>query len=427
MTRQAKRPHQNMGSQYWQNLGLAAVVGFYLVLFGMDIHWQNTCGHMAIDYCSFRSAGQIANKYGYAKVYDLDVMGAVQKTTFPEAGDGSNFAVVPTPYLPVFIVPFQLFALIDPAAGFWLWTLLNLTMYVLYLRFFAQATTKAPMPTRLLMLLSLSLPVFLNFFYGQVNVWLTIGVGEFLRASISGRPWRAGLWLSLLLVKPQILILILPALVWQRAFKTIAGFGAALTALLGISFALMGTRGYASLLALWVAFARGLPVAIGPQVMMNWRMIGIFLNTFLPADIGWATIALGTAVTLLASAYVWRRRIDFGKPDFVIAVLGTLAATGLVSWHSHAYSSMMLLAPLVYLVQSKKGLPNGAILAWAFVPTIMYGAAILLNVVDQLAESAPNGNSVLNLLVGGGAFGLNVYFVAWAVRSLRKPGAGVAG
>ena len=72
-------------------------------------------------------------------------------------------------------------------------------------------------------MLLISLPVFLNLFTGQVNVWLVVCVGEFMRASISGREFRSGLWLGGLLLKPQALLLLAAGLLMRRRARILAG------------------------------------------------------------------------------------------------------------------------------------------------------------------------------------------------------------
>ena len=70
-------------------------------------------------------------------------MSEVQKTVVPPTGDLSRSAVVPTPYLSVFMVPFQPLAFLDQATSFWLWTARNRAAYIFSLRFLTQETTKA--------------------------------------------------------------------------------------------------------------------------------------------------------------------------------------------------------------------------------------------------------------------------------------------
>ncbi|MGZ6316856.1 MAG: glycosyltransferase 87 family protein, partial [Anaerolineales bacterium] len=224
MAAHRRRPFQNMTAEGWQNLALTAILIFYIAQCALDIQWGNMCGHLAIDYCSFWSAGRVASTRGYADVYNLNIMESVQRSVFPARYEtGGTFATVPTPYLPIFVLPFSLLGFLGPFAGYWIWAILNLVVLLYYLRFFAIKMTGQPPSKRLMLLILLSLPVFLNFFYGQVNIWLTIFLGEYMRAAASGKPFKAGLWLAGLLLKPQYLILIGVAVLMQRSIKMLAG------------------------------------------------------------------------------------------------------------------------------------------------------------------------------------------------------------
>lgn len=84
---------------------------------------------------------------------------------------------------------------------------------------------------RVLLLIVLSVPVFQNFFAAQVNLFLMLGVGEFLRLLARRRDFWAGMMLGLLLIKYQLVLPLFPYLAFQRKWKTLLG-------LLTISFLL---------------------------------------------------------------------------------------------------------------------------------------------------------------------------------------------
>src|SRR5581483_2519666 len=306
-----KLPFQNMSAESWQNLGLAALCLFYALQICFDLFWRNICGHLAIDYCSFWSAGYLANLKGYVAIYNLSLMHDIQKEIFPKL-----IAVTPTPFLPVFVIPFQLLALLHPSLSFWVWTFLNLAILVLYLLFFSVKLTGRAISSRLLLMLLLSVPTFINVFTGQVNVWLVICAGEFIRAMMTERPFQAGLWLGGFLLKPQILILIAPALLIQRAIKTLAGLTISSSILIGTSIALAGTDGLKNLFDLWLGYAGGLPTN-DIEIMMNWRMIGLHLSTFTPPLFAWTIAGIGLLTTATATLYLWHRRIEPDSPSFI--------------------------------------------------------------------------------------------------------------
>ncbi len=405
-----------MSSGAWQNLALAALFVFYVIQIGLDVLWHNLCGHLAIDYCSFWSAGYLADTKGYVSVYDLHLMEEIQRSIFPDLA-----AVTPTPFLPVFIIPFQLFALIRPPLGFCLWAILNLAVLFFYLRFFARRTGDQPVTMHSLALLFLSLPVFINLFTGQVNVWLAICIGEFIRAVMTRRPFRAGLWLGGLLLKPQLLILLLLALIIQRSIKILAGFAASSAILIGLSTALAGVDGMQKLIGLWLGYVRGLPTN-DVEIMMNWRMVGLHLSAFTDPAFGWAVAGFGSTITLLGTLYLWRRKIDFQQSTLISALLGTLAATGLIAWHAHIHTAMILIPPLIYLHQHRQ-LSGKILQSWVFFPSAVYLAVFIFAAFVQANILPTRINALLNFSRGASEFGMNLFLFLWA---LKRP-AGQAG
>src|SRR5512138_1185836 len=253
----AKLAFQGMAAEGWMRLGCAALLICYLLQIGFEVLWRNTCGHLAIDYCAFWSAGHIANTLGYAHMYDLSALKPVEASISP-GGAFYPFVVSPIAYLPVFMVPFQLLNRLNPVESYWLWAIANLLVLALYLRFFARQTALQLTPTMLALCL-LSLPVYWNLFNGQVNVWLVVCIGEAIRAALAGRPFRAGLWLGGLLLKPQLLILIVPILLAQRAFKLIGGLTASGLVLVMSSWFMAGSEGFRRLIGLWLGFGVGMP------------------------------------------------------------------------------------------------------------------------------------------------------------------------
>ena len=105
-------------------------------------------------------------------------MGPVVKSLAPwYTGDTSHT------YLPVFTPAFQLLSLFPAAVGYWVWVVFNTAALFLYLRFFA---------TQLMLMVVRCLPYFMNIVLGQMDVWVTIFIGEFMRAMLDHKPFRAG-------------------------------------------------------------------------------------------------------------------------------------------------------------------------------------------------------------------------------------------
>src|SRR5262247_840111 len=91
----------------WQNIALLTLVIFYLTQFSLDLFvWKIMFGNLGGDYSAYWSAAKIANETGYADIYNLDKFTEIQKPLSPP---DLPFGPRPVAYLPIFILPFQLF------------------------------------------------------------------------------------------------------------------------------------------------------------------------------------------------------------------------------------------------------------------------------------------------------------------------------
>lgn len=403
---------QNSATDRWINLALMSMAVFYIVQIAFDLLWKNACANLAVDYCAFWSAGRVANTSGYTGIYDLNLLAQVQRPLFPASLDPKLFATVPTPFFPAFILPFQLFALLQPLPGFGLWSLINLLGFGGYLYFFSGKLLGYPLPRRLFLMFLLSLPVFLDLFWGQVNLWLMVCMGEFMRAMLEDRPYHAGLWLGCLLLKPQILILIIPVLIIQRSIKVLGGFAIGGVIIFLASVGLAGLNGIYALVKLWFGYAKGLPTN-GPEIMMNWRMLALNLNNYMPSAIGWTLAVVGIAVTIGMVISIWRFPIRVDSPNFHIAVLGLLAATGLVAWHSHL-SSLMIIIPSLLILYEQKRFPERMFFFWVFLPPAVRFIVFILAILIQASVLPTDFSGLLNFALGLSSFVLNIYILFWA-------------
>ena len=68
----------------------------------------------------------------------------------------------------------------------------------------------------------------------------------------------SGIWLGGLLLKPQLLIIIIPILIIQKNWKVLMGFFASSGVIIGSSLILSGTKGMRSLIDLWTQFGAGI-------------------------------------------------------------------------------------------------------------------------------------------------------------------------
>jgi hypothetical protein len=255
----------------------------------------------------------------------------------------------------------------------------------------------------------LSLPVVITLLFGQVNALLCLGLAGYLVSMKRGRDFRAGIWLSLLLIKPQALVILAPGLLLGRQFRAALGLGAASLSLLTLSFALSGQEGISSLASLYLRYPGDLPYTF-PEGMMNWRAIATQVGLALgrpSAD--WAAAA-ASVLTVILGLVLWVRLGEKRhKKDLAVVVFASYAATSLAAWHAHVHMAAPLLVPLLYLVAF---LPWRAyFIIWVLLPTFVFSlAGILLG-------PGPAHRAAGLVMVGLNAAGL---WLGWRQTTLQR-------
>ena len=413
----------NLGQKEWQNLGLAAICQFGLIFWYFQLFHEEIFIGYGYDFLAFISAGKIINNFGFEKVYDLLTLAEVQQKIHHIL-----FVTAPAAFLPIFLVPFQVLALFEPKFGFLFWTGINLITYVVYFYYIFLRSVNSQHRRRLILIIATSYSFLITLQAGQVNVFLVICVGEFIRYYFKNKPFQSGLWLGGLLLKPQILVLIVPFLILQKAWRTIGGFSLSLIGLSATSLLLGGWSTIKSLLSLWLNFAVGIPTN-NPGNMMNWRMLGVRLSNLDKPFWGWIVVVLGMIATFIVTIYLWKRssqilnnfKFECSEKTWLWCVLGTLAATCALTWHSHLHMGLILI-PLIAYLYSIGDLKDRWLNLWLFLP---YGTLLFSFIIGTVLKN-PYIMSAGNLggfLVGLCGLFINLLFLFIAfhrVKNIKK-------
>jgi len=389
----------------WRTLFWLAMAVFYTLFVVGVLRMRGFFDYLASDYFAFRTSAAISLEHGFAGVYDLALQEQYQRPLFETYANGplhGIYAPVPTPFLPPFILLFWPLLLLAPIPAFVGWTGLNAAALALYLWRLCRALGLRY--GEFLFPVLLSAAAFATLFFGQVNVWLVICLGEFYLASRQGRDLPAGLWLSGILLKPHLLILLIPGLLVGRRFRLLASFAAASLALLLLSLLLAGPSGLLALARLLLGYTSGLPTN-NPSVMINWRALAVNLGAFLPGPGVWWVAGLGMAVTAALGLAMGLRLGRPASPLFGLALLGIYAATCAVTWHAHVNLG---LPEVVLLMGAWPYLPRPLSSAWLIVPTLIFPVAFVT--VPGLAHQ----------LVGLSLLALNLVLVAWVAWALWR-------
>ncbi len=405
----------------WERLGVVALLSLYFSLFLFPVVRGEILVTLGVDYRVIWSAGYIANRWGYGEVYDLARLAEVQSSLpVPEDSAFRPIVPIPSPYPPVFMIPFQIMALFPLSFSFWTWQFLNFTGLCLYLfTYLSRLGVRDSWQKGALVFLTgcLFMPVFTNFWEGQVNLWLMICVGEFFLSLREGRWIKAGLWLSGLSMKPQFLLLLLPAVLQQRAWKVMYGFGLGALLVGVLSVIMLGKEGIQNYVMMlrWSGDLESPGPGISPQTMVNWRMSGFHLASLLPYEMAWGVALTGMMLTALLVVWLWRRPILADRIASGIALFGTLAGTCAFAWHSHQHA-MMILVPLFLFLWTERLLPPWLVRVWLFLlpagMLLMYTLALLSVFGLPVGINLPVFAFALTGLM------VNLTFLVWSVRQL---------
>ena len=419
MDRKKRALFSKLTFENWKNLILVALVCFYLVYLIGFIGFGSFGG----DYLAFWVVGKIADEKGYSQIYDLNNLRSVE---IRELGnlrlitkiDVSSITTNPVPYFSFFVIPFHLLSRVNIVHSYWIWTFLNLIILIGYLIFFLQKIHPEIGTTvnylNLLILMLISFPVFSNIILGQVEVLLVVFAGEFIRYAVTKKPVLSGIWLGGLMLKPQLLILVIPIFLIMRNWKVLFGFIVSSGTILMVSLLLSGLAGMKALINLLTKYSVGMASNF-LEGMINWRMIGLNLNNLFNTWFGWVITGLGMVLTIVAVYFLIRQRPPFGSPQWVMAILGVFSATLAITWHSHYHMAMVIIPFLIYASLYKQ-LPETIIFLWGIVTSIAFLGKLITDLLAIVLMKI-NTTGYAGMIFGFFGFILNLVILISTIKS----------
>ena len=232
-----------------------------------------------------------------------------------------------------------------------------------------------------------AVPVAWGLFLGQPTVLLAVPVSEMLVSFRARKDFRAGLWLAVLLLKPQYALLFGVFILWKQRWHAVAG-----AVLGGLVFILIGVlaAGVPSLLRFPAAVAElsDLKNAIaGPNVMMNWRAIVLAARPGIGEELGLSLVWGLSLLTMLASLLLWRGKWEPESPSFGARFCALTLGALVGSYHSHLHGAALLIVPVAaaWAAPAVRSATRVALWAAIYVPT--FYVLWVAGVVDRLAVS----------------------------------------
>ena len=312
----------------------------------------------SLDFSYYFAAAQIGLQHGWSHIYDLDFQRQVFYQLHPagDVFDWRRYFVSPPP-VAWLVSPFTLLPIVP---AFWTFAMLSAAAFGVC----GWVTTPGRGLAKIALFLTAACvyPVLIAIQTGQVTPLIAAAVMLAWWLVRLGRHVVAGIVLVLLVLKPQVALLVLPALLLageRRLFVVWVAGAAALAALSAIS---LGSQGLDQLRS-------ALSLEQGQSGNLVWTLADLF-------GPGPVALALQVASALLAFVAAWRHRRSL-ELVMVAGILGTLLAAPY-----HNPSDFVMLAPAVWLYV-RAGMPawHWAWLAVGLLATYLaagFGPALVL-------------------------------------------------
>jgi len=305
---------------------------------------------IGVDYAIYGATAHVVTDIGWTHLYDTEsITQKIVQFFLPYYGPmADSLKSGPSPYPALFVLPFILTNLLGPCGGFAMWTVFNVWTVVAITRGLLRRSEHLSQTIYLVPFVFL--PLSYNLFLGQLAIIMTFGLYKSYNFFQEGHEFRAGLWLGLLLLKPQFALVLAIVLLGKGRWRALGGLSLSGLALACSTIALVsvdGVRSYVNILRSFSGFRR-VPSIVNPQYMINLR--GILVN-LLPESYGEnqgtiLVLALSAALTL-SLIVIWRGRWDPSADRFSWQMLATLIVAMLTGFHNHIHGATLLIVPML--------------------------------------------------------------------------------
>jgi hypothetical protein len=359
------------------------------------------------DFISYYTAAQLI-KERPNDLYDLKVQAEFQDQILASLGSSIRFrdGLLAYNHPPFEIVWFAPLASLSYLGAFSLWALMSGTCFAAGIWLLTRDMNADKASLNWLYALNLLfLPLLATLFQGQDSGTLFLFWVLTYRNLRQGKDAWAGLWLSLVLQKFQLLVPSLLLLLLKRRWKALAGFMGSSAVLLLVSWMIVGLSGLESYARLLVEMSGWIErKGIYPSQMHNLRgqFYAICYQTSPLLANGLAAAASLALLVLLWNA--WKGKWEASEPRFGLKFSLLVTISVLVSPHLNFHDLAVLLLPGLMLQQAWRSLENTSVRRWLRVslwtvgfPVMLTTLMIFTQVPIQLSVWGITGMSVLLL------------------------------
>jgi hypothetical protein len=235
-------------------------------------------------------------------------------------------------------------------------------------------------------------------------------VAECYRSLRDERDFQAGVWLALLLFKPQYGFLIGIFLIWKRRWAAIAGVAVGGMIIIGGSIWVGGMETLLAYPTTYTDMAKFFSEDV--YHMINWRSIVITFKPVLTEEEGMFLTSSLAYVTVFFSILAWRGAWLPRDPRFSARFTLLLLATLLISHHSFNYGAVILILPTAAALAEGRHdrFMHLSVIAGIVFPTLSF---VIVHVVDVTMASRILTFSIISLYVA---------LLFWLLRNTKTIG-----
>jgi hypothetical protein len=374
------------------------IIGYAVFAF-IIIQQRGIFEYAGVDFRLQYATGMIIRQKGVAAIYDYATQSQYQLPLYQsfsvDTPASMDFWPLPLPYLAVFCAPMLMWSFFPPMPGFLVSCLINFLGPLVYGWFFLKRSGMRPKLIHYLYILA-SVPFFFNLIFGQVNLWLLVCAGEAYLAFQRQKPIQSGLWLAGLLLKPQLLLLLIPYFILKRQGRVLLGFLGGSVTVGFLSIALAGQAAITGPLNT----IRSWPTVLGDSGMNLLTLKGNLDQSF-PNILGTVIVISLTLITVFLSLYPWFKGGAFHQSiSSPLLFASLLAAACTIAPHANIYMALPLI-PFLLLSKENQGIPEWIRCIWFCLPSVSF---LLLSGIHV---------GVAHTLMGTMLLIMNLFIVIW--------------
>jgi len=326
------------------------------------------------DFTAYYMAGQLVIRNAGQNFYNPSTQNYWQEKYSTDLG--KYYRLRPFFYPAFSSLIFVPFAILPLSSAYFSWMFFNILLLIYtYKNILWEVVSKKTYAKifSVLLLISYS-PIIFTVVSGQISFVLVLSVVMARRAFLDNQKIRTGLWLSLLLIKPQYVLVPFLFFIFRKELTVLKSFLAGASLVTVLSIAIVGLKGvqqYIRLLAEIAGWKNA--YTINSEYMYTWRgFIQLFFKTkdFHSIQLYWIA---GVLIILALLLFIWRQKIQNKIALFDLQWSSVIIGTILISPYTSGQDlSMLPIAAMLILFWIQKA-KKSKIFYYLFILIILIG------------------------------------------------------